>query len=185
MRMAKFGIMATGIAWLILISYGYAADVAKIGVVDMQRIAENSSAGKAAKAKLKSKFDQLKNELNKKGSELEQLKKQIEREAMVMSSSKREEKEREYRIKMNDFKTLRKNYEKDMQGQNLQIMTAIRKDVSTLIGSIGKKEGYLLVVERTPFVYYAPQSIDLTDQIIQQYNALFAKGTSEASKLLK
>ena len=185
MRMTKFGIIAAGIVLCLMTSSGFAADVANLGVVDMKRIAENSSAGKAAKTKLKSRFEELKAQLTKKGSEIERLKKQFEREAMVMSEEKRQERERDLRIKMDDLRILKKNSEKEMQTQNLQIMEAIRTDVVALIEEIGKKEGYLIVLERTPFIYYAPQSIDLTDQLIQQYNALFAKGSTEAAKILK
>ena len=42
-------------------------------------------------------------ELKQKGGEIEELRKQLERESMVMSKEKREEKEREIRIKLNDF----------------------------------------------------------------------------------
>jgi outer membrane protein len=44
--------------------------------------------------------------------------------------------------------------------------------VVELVQDIGKKEGYTMIVEkRTGGVVYAPMSIDITDTVIQAYNA--------------
>lgn len=162
-----------------------AADVAKIGTVDVQRVLENSSAGKAAKAMLKTKFEQMKKELNEKGKQIEELKKRLERERLVMNQEKREESERDLRIRVNDLKLMQKRYNEEIKKIELKIMGSINNDVSGLVEGIGKKEGYLVIFQQKPFVIYAPQSIDLTDQVIQEYNTMFSKGTGQANKVLK
>ncbi|MBI5592151.1 MAG: OmpH family outer membrane protein [Deltaproteobacteria bacterium] len=46
------------------------------------------------------------------------------------------------------------------------------EEVVEVVQDIGKKEGYTLIVEkRTGGVVYAPTSIDITDSVIQIYNA--------------
>ena len=57
----------------------YAADVAKIGVVDLQRLMETSDPGKSAQAKIKKQKDKMELELKQKGAEIEELRKQLER----------------------------------------------------------------------------------------------------------
>ena len=92
-----------GFICLMWLGSAMAADVAKIGVVDIQRIMSTSEQGKASKAQIKEQSDKMTTALKEKGAEIEELKKQLERESMVMSKEKREEKEREFRIKLNGF----------------------------------------------------------------------------------
>jgi outer membrane protein len=151
-----------------------AADVAKIGVLNMQRVLSTSDAGKAAQAEIKTQRDKMLQDLKVKGAEIDALGKQFERESMVMSKEKREEKEREYRIRINDFKTLEKKYNTQSQDLQKRLLNEIVKDVAALVEEIGKNEGYLLIVRREGVVY-SPDSIDITDELIKQMNASFAK----------
>jgi outer membrane protein len=146
-----------------------AADVAKIGIVNFQKILEQSNAGKAAKAELKTARERMESDLKAKGAEIEDLRKRLENESMVMSKEMREEKNREVRIKMNDFKTLQKQYTTDLQGLERRLMQKMQTDVAGLVEEIGKKEGYLLIMSNLG-VLYAPNSIDITDQIIKKLN---------------
>lgn len=147
-----------------------AADVAKIGIVDIQRIMTTSDRGKAAQAQIKEQTDKMTQALKDKGAEIEELKKQMDRESMVMSNEKREEKEREFRIKLNDLKSLEQRYRGELQTLEKKLVNDLRKDIYALAGEIGKKEGYLLIIANFD-VMYSPGSIDITDQLIKQLNS--------------
>ncbi len=149
--------------------YSYSADVAKIGVIDFQRIFEASSAGKLVQSEINKKFKKMEAELEAKGAVIEELKKKLERDEPVMSKEMREEKGREIRIKINDIKALQKRYLSELRVLENRLVTRIKKDVLGLVKEIGKKEGYLLIIERAGVLYY-PNAIDLTDRLIQLYN---------------
>jgi outer membrane protein len=149
--------------------FALAADVAKIGVIDFQKILETSAAGKAIQAELKSKNEMMAADLQKKGTEIENISKRLERESMVMSKEMREEKEREQRIKVNDFKSLQKKYRAELQKLQVELMQKLQTDLNAVTAEIGKKEGYLLIMDKRGVVY-APTSVDLTDKIIQRLN---------------
>lgn len=154
----------------------FGADVAKIGVIDFQKILETSSAGKASQVEINKQGKSMEAELKKNQEELEALQKRNQREALVMSQEKREEKEREFRIKVNDFRTLEQRFKREMTELNQRLVKRLRDDVLALVEEIGKKEGYLLVLERREGgVVYAPISIDITDRLIQLYNAQYAQ----------
>jgi outer membrane protein len=112
--------------------------------------------------------------LKRKGSEIEKISKRLERESMVMSKEMREEKEREQRIKINDFKSLQKKFRSDLQKLEGQLMNQLQQDIKGLVDSIGKKKGYLLIINKYN-VIYSPDSIDITDDLIKQLNAKTAK----------
>lgn len=166
--------IATGFLCLFWLGSALAADVAKIGTVDIQRIMSTSEQGKAAKAQIKKQSDQMTEALKQKGAEIEALKNQLERESMVMSQEKREEKGREFRIKLNDLKTLEKRYRGELQAMEKKLAGEMRKAVYKLVEEIGKKEGYLLIMNNFN-IMYAPTSIDITDQIIKKLNAQYKK----------
>jgi outer membrane protein len=175
MRNRKFNIIIIvcffSLLWLGSVN---AADVAKIGVANLQRVLEASNQGKSAEEEIKKQKDQMELELKQKGGEIEELRKQLERESMVMSKEKREEKEREIRIKLNDFKSLQQRYRTQLQALEKKLVNALLKEVSALVEEIGKKEGYLLIINNTG-VLYSPNSINITDQLIKQLNARYAK----------
>jgi len=152
----------------------FAADVAKIGVIDLQKILETSAAGKSIQAELKKEKDIMEADLKKKGAEIENIRKRLERESMVMGKEKREEKERESRIKINDFKNLQKKYRSNLQRLEGKLMNQMKIDIDDIVQEMGKKEGYLLIVNKFS-VIYSPNSIDVTDKVIGKLNSKFTK----------
>ena len=166
-------ILAAGVlSILFLTGASSAADDAKIGVVDFQKILEVSNAGKTAQVEINKQGKQMETDLKDRGAEIEDIEKKIERESLVMSKDVRDEKQREMRIKIGDFKALQQKYMEDFKALENRIISKIQKEVIELVQEIGKKEGYTLVVEkRTGGVIYAPMSIDITDTVIQIYNA--------------
>jgi Skp family chaperone for outer membrane proteins len=98
-----------------------------------------------------------------------------------MSQEKREDSQREMQIKQMDLQQLGKKYSGDLKEQEQKLTDRIQKDVLDLVAEIGKEEGYLLIVSK-PAALYNPTSIDITDKLIQKYNAKYGKGQTEASK---
>jgi len=152
----------------------FAADVAKIGVIDLQKVLETSTAGKSIQAQLKKQKGAMESDLQQRGSEIEKIRKRLERESMVMSKEMREEKEREQRIKINDFKSLQKKYRTDLQKLEVQLMSQLQKGIKEIVDAIGKKAGYILIINKYS-VLYSPRSIDITDDLIKKLNAKAAK----------
>lgn len=174
MRNLKLALILASVAVVGVCNFSLAADVAKIGVIDLQRVIETSDQGKSAQAQIKKQKDALEEDLKQKGAEIEQIRQRLERESMVMSKEAREEKEREARIKLNDFKGLQKRYRSELQKLEKDLIEQLKDDVFTLVAEIGKKGGYLLIISKIG-VLYSPQTIDITDQLIKRLNEQFAK----------
>jgi outer membrane protein len=174
MQRASKWVFLTMIAVFVCANTVMSADVAKIGVVEFQRLLDNSDAGKEFKAQINEKGKKMEAELKGKGAEIEELKKRLEREALVMSKEMREEKEREFRIKVNDIKTLQKKYEAELQGVQKKMMGQLQADTLEIINEIGKSRGYLMIMDKRG-VLYAPSTVDITDEVIKRYNAKYSK----------
>jgi outer membrane protein len=153
-----------------------AAGVSKIGLVDFQKILDNSTAGKAAQAEINKKGEAMESEIRKMGEEVESLKDNLEREALVMSREAKEEKERELRIKISDFRDLQNKHMQTFKEAERNLVQKIQVEVMDLLKEIGAKENYQLIIERRESgALYFLDSMDLTDQIIEAYNKKTAK----------
>ncbi|MBU2628093.1 MAG: OmpH family outer membrane protein, partial [Proteobacteria bacterium] len=97
----------------VIVSQALCADVAKIGVFDFQKIVTESSAGKMTQKQINEKGSELQKKFKAEKEELEELKKTFEREALVLSPEKQKEKQRDFRIRVNDFTKMQEEFAKD------------------------------------------------------------------------
>ena len=179
MNFTKIAIVTMIFSVCLFVASSFGADVAKIGIVNFQTILEKSDAGKMAMAEINKHGKELEANLKKKGKEIEEAKNKLEREALVMSKDMREEKEREIRINTNDLKILQNKYTADLRQLEAKLVKNIQKEVLEIIAEIGKKEGFLVIFEkREAGVMYSPDTIDITDRLIQKYNSIFSKKSS-------
>jgi outer membrane protein len=180
MNITKIAFVTMVFSVCLFVASSFGADVAKIGVVNFQTILEKSDAGKMAMAEINKHGKELEANLKKKGKEIEETKSKLEREALVMSKEMRDEKEREIRINTNDLKILQNKYTADLRQLEAKLVRNIQKEVLEIIADIGKKEGFLVIFEkREAGVMYSPDTIDITDRVIQKYNSIFAKKSSK------
>ncbi len=174
---------ASAVCVLCFAGFVYGAEVAKIAVVDFQRIIDTSNAGKRSSEEIKAEGKKMEQVLKEKETEVEEIKKTLEQKALVMSQEARDEKEQALRVKANDLVSLKKRYLDVLKDLNLKLSNQIKKDVFEVVEAIGKREGYLLIFEkRVGGIIYNPNAIEITDKVIEEYNALDAKKVKESQK---
>ena len=138
---------------LILASVAWGASP-KFGVVDFQRVLQNSKAGKAAKAQIEQKGKAMEAELKTKGQDLENQKKRLEAEAQVMTKEVKEEKARAFQSQVNDFNQLQRRYANDFKKFEVEKLKQIQDTVTGLLEQIAKKEGYAIIFELILLLYH-------------------------------
>ena len=147
-----------------------AADM-KVGYVDLQKALNMSSAGKAAKEKMKAKFKDYDADVQKKQEELKKLKDDLEKQAMLLSAEARAAKERDYQQKVKDYQRLTKDIQEELQQTDADFTRKILEEIFKVVQQIGKQEGYTLVLEKTESsILYASDGIDMTDRVIQAFD---------------
>ena len=164
---------------LTVVSSGLCADVAKIGVINFQKILDSSSAGKMIQKQMGEKSNEIGKQLIGEKNSIIEMEKTYERERLVLSSEKKDEKEREIRIRKNDFIKMEKRETATFKQLQAELLGKFQKEVVVIVEEIGKKEGYLVILEKKQSaVVYFPDSIDITDLVIEKYN----KKTASAKK---
>jgi len=103
------------------------------------------------------------------GKEVQELEEEIRQRATVISKEKREEMQREMDIKKYDLQSKQKKYQSELRQLENNMLKNLQEEIFALAEEIGKKEGYLLILEKSAAIYY-PKSIDITDKVIERYN---------------
>lgn len=154
----------------------FAADAAKIGVVNFEKIIKESSAGKVIQNELKAKRDELQKKLGAEEKKVQDLSVALEREALVLSAEKKLERQRELRDKVDDLKKMKADFTQEMQIMQAKRMNQIQKDVFDIANKLGKAQGYTMIIEKKiAGVIYVADKVDITSEIIKEYNATYAK----------
>lgn len=150
----------------------------KLGYVDLQRALNEVEEGRAAKARLKQKFEKSQAQLDKEQNALKQRKEELDKKRTAMDETtlrqKAEELDRELVRVSGLYAKLQKELSEEERKATGEIFARMRK----VIGDIAEKEGFSFVFEANESgLLYAPPALDLTNELVRRYNAGSKGGT--------
>ena len=154
------------------------ADEFKLGLVDLQRALNECDAGKTAKENFKTQVDKLQAELAKQKGDIEKIKDEVEKKGMVLKDEERKNIERDYQKRLRDFQRTYKDSQAELQQRDNELTGEILRELQEVIAEYGAKQNYTLVLEssNTGAVLYGARSVDITEQVIQEYNTKRKEG---------
>ena len=171
MKKVFVGVLAVVISFVFTFAVAEANPKYKIGIVDFQKVLLTSSPGKLATEEMEKEGKKMEADVKSREDEILELQKKLERESLVMGKEKTEEKQRELRIKANDFKSLKASYVKKFKQIQAQHFNKIKNEVLKLAAEMGKKEGYSLIIEKNEAgIMYVDDTVNITDKVIKLYN---------------
>jgi outer membrane protein len=148
------------------------AQTTRIAVVDLQRALNETEDGRRAKAKLKKLFKRRQQTLDKRQNELKALKEEIEAQQKVLSREALQKRVEEYQKQFIELQSTYVEYQRELAAQEAELTREIIGRMERILRRIGQAEGYTLILERNEGgVVWVPTNLDLTDQVIQRYNA--------------
>jgi len=160
------------VALAVMVATAATAQEVKIGYVDLQRALNESKAGQKAREHFKKEVDKYQAGLQKQKAELETLRDQLEKKALVMKEDERRAMELDYQRRARDFERAYKDSQGELQLKDNELTADILKELTELIRDFGKREGFTLILENSSStVLYSSQNADLTDRIIKEYDA--------------
>ncbi len=166
------------LAALLLAAPAVRADEFKLGTVDLQRALNECDAGKKAKEDFKGQVDKLQADLAKQKGEIEKIKDEVEKKGMVLKDEERKNVERDYQKRLRDFQRTYKDSQAELQQRDNELTGEILRELQEVIAEWGAKQNFTLVLEasNTGAVLYNSRAVDITDQVIQEYNARRKEG---------
>jgi len=148
-----------------------AADTIKFGAIDIQKVLNESEAGKKAKSDLESLIKTKQSSIDEKGKAIEKLKGDIEKQASVLSAEARKSREDELEKNLREYQRIVQDSQAEIKKKEGEFTDTILKEIRDLVEKIGEDEGYTLIIERG-MVLYSNKGIDITDNVLKKYDAL-------------
>ena len=121
---------------------------------------------------------QLQAELAKQKGEIEKIKDEVEKKGMVLKDEERKNVERDYQKRLRDFQRTYKDSQAELQQRDNELTGEILRELQEVIAEWAAKQNYTLVLEasNTGAVLYNSRAVDITEQVIQEYNSKRKEG---------
>ena len=148
---------------------------ARVGYIDMEYILENVDAYKEANTQLEAKAQRWKNEIQKKQNAIDQMKKNLSAERVLLTKELVDEREEEIEILEQELQ----KYQQDRFGpfgslmvQRQNMVKPIQDQVLEAVQDIAKKKRYDFVFDKSADVVmlYSAEKFDISDQVLRVIN---------------
>jgi outer membrane protein len=143
----------------------------KIAVVDFQRAVQETTEGKAAQDRLDTMYATRKQEIDRLKSELDKEVADYQSRALILSEDARKQAESDLATKQQTFEQTYSQYQQEMQQTYYQLLQGLDEKMRAMVEKIAKEKGYDLVLDQAAVVYFQGDTIDMTNELIQRYNA--------------
>jgi outer membrane protein len=157
-----------------------AADAFKMGVVDPQAVLEKSKAGKKALDGLKEYVSTRQKLLSRDEEELRNTEKTLKESGPKLSEGEKKEKEAQFRGKIQDYQKRAQEFNQELQGKQKELVDDYMKRIASATQTVAEKGGFSIVVDKgseqtIKIVIYNKDTIDLTDQVIKEFDRVNSK----------
>lgn len=180
LRRITLPLAAAGILLLASLPAAEAAEAFKMGVVDPQTVLEKSKAGKKALDGLKEYVTTRQKLLSRDEEELRTTEKTLKDQLAKLSETEKKEKETQFRAKIQDYQKRAQEFNQELQGKQKELVDDYMKRIATATQAVAEKSGFSLVLDKgseqtVKIVIYNKETIDLTDQVIKEFDRANSK----------
>ena len=180
LRRITIPLVAAGMLLLSSLPAAQAAETFKMGVVDPQSVLEKSKAGKKALDGLKEYVSTRQKLLSGDEEELRNTEKTLKEQIAKLSDTEKKEKETQFRTKVQDYQKRAQEFNQELQGKQKELVDDYMKRIASATKTVAEKGGFALVVDKgseqtVKIVIYNKDTIDLTDQVIKEFDRVNSK----------
>jgi outer membrane protein len=141
----------------------------KVGIVDMQKAIQSSSAGKKAKKEVEGDFEKKKKELKKKEDDLKKRVEEFEKKQAVLSDKVRQEQQADLQKDMMQFREEVGKSQMTIQQRERELTKPILEKLQKIISEVAKEKDFSVVLEKAEqSVMFAKSELDITDEVIKR-----------------
>jgi len=148
----------------------------KIAVIDVNKILNESEAGKGARKKMEARYEELKKKIEKVNQEARTMKEGLDKQKILLGKEKVKEREEALAEKVGELRQLTQEAEKEMQTRQGELTREILKVVEVQIDKVVEEEKIDLLLERSSGVVHAASTLDITDKVLSLVNQEKAGG---------
>lgn len=148
---------------------------AKIGVINSQRLLNETSAGKKAKENLAafSKNRQALMELEER--ELRRMEEDFVKQSSILTPAAKREREEQFRRRMQEYQQKAAELNREVQEKQKDVLEGFRDKIEMTVAKVAKRFGLQIVVDKSkggPTIYHE-DGLDISPQVIEELNKEF------------
>jgi len=136
----------------------------KIGFVNTERVFRDSQLAIKAQKKLEKEFQSRDEDIQKQIKQARDLQASLEKEAMTMSESDRNKKQKDLASLSRDIQNAQRAFREDLNQRKNEEFGSVQEKARKAITDIAEKEKYDLIVEN---VVYASPKVDITERVLK------------------
>ncbi len=148
----------------------------KIGVIEVQKIVQESAIGKESLARVQ-KIQQSKQEdLQKRQKELRDLEQKIQEQGKALSEDAMEKLQKDYQAKALDLKRFQDDAQRELEESQRKELGELEKRIMPVINEVAREQGYSLVFNKfnSGLLFADDKAVDLTEAVITKFNSQIA-----------
>ena len=139
--------------------------------VDMQKVIDQSIAGKAARNSLEVEVKKKEGEMVASRAEINRLKDDLQKQASLLSKSALADRQEDLQKKEQDFSLRSKDEREALSARNGRAISKLVGEIDLVVKELAAQKNYSLILERDPrFVVHVNDKFDVTDQVIDILN---------------
>ena len=162
---------------------GVAPGALKIGVINIERLVQESALGKEAFNRVKKLNDVKKDEADKLQKELRDMEQKLADQGSAMADDKRDQLQKSYQEKAIAFKRFQDDANRELETAQKKELGELERRVFPVINQVGKEKGFTLIFNKFQSgLVYADDAVDLTDDVLKVFNTTVAMPAPAASK---
>jgi len=146
----------------------------RIGVIDPQRVLEETDAGKRAKESLTNFMKNRQSLIELEEKELKRMEEDLVKQASILSAGARREREEQFRRRAIEFQQKANELNREIQDKQKEVLESFRDKVERVVSKVAQQMGLLVVMEKGrggPTVYN-DTSLDISPQVIEEFNRM-------------
>ena len=156
----------------IFVSLGFSQQALKIGVINSQRVLEDSLEGKRVIAQLKDRDKKIQDELTKADDEIRRLETKLNTQRTTLNEESVIQLTSDIERKRTDRQRRAEDAVRDLRELQGRLFTKVQNELLPIIEQIGKEQNFDLIFDlgKSGAIYFNP-TIEVTDEVIKRYDA--------------
>jgi outer membrane protein len=148
----------------------------KIGVIEVQRIVQESAIGKESLARVQKVQAAKQEDLAKRQKELRDMEQKIQDQGKALSEDAMEKLQKDYQTKALDLKRFQDDAQRELEESQRKELGELEKRIMPVINEVAKEQGYSLVFNKfnSGLLFADDKSVDLTESVITRFNSQIA-----------
>jgi outer membrane protein len=179
----RYGILVAGVlaAGLSFVTAAQAADMPRIGVVNLQQVIGNSHRGQDAQAQLKSLAQKLSGDVKDRRQKLMVLKQQLDK--ADSKSADYAKLQKSYQDGISDYQQFVAANQQDLEERKQELLQPIEQELQQVLNAFAKDHRYdILLNQSAAGAIYSSDKYDVTTQITEAMDKDWAEQQKSEAK---